>query len=181
LLKKAIVERGFKYSFKAWKDMDGKLWIIDAHRRKQALKMLQSDGYYIAPIPYEIIHAETKKEAIEEIAFVNSQYSDINPDTELFKKYEINLSDLPISMKEFNISFGDGSGSSGDPKEEKTEQKDVIYKFHIYFSLESDNTFINSIIKKLIAIMLKNSLNFKILNNNDIEIDPENITKNVEQ
>jgi len=147
LLKKAIVERGFKYSFKAWKDMDGKLWIIDAHRRKQALKMLQSDGYYIAPIPYELIHAETKKEAIEEIAFVNSQYSDINPDTELFKKYEINLEDLPISMKEFNISFGDSADENViddgfiNPDKIKTDIKyGDMFKIGNHFLLCGDAT-----------------------------------------
>lgn len=139
LLKRAIIERGFKYSFKAWKDMEGKLWIIDAHRRKQALKMIQSDGYYVAPIPYELIHAETKKEAIEEIAFVNSQYSDINPDSELFKKYDIKLSDLPISIKEFNVNFGEGSGDPGESKDEKTEvpgiPKEAITKFGDIYTL----------------------------------------------
>lgn len=139
LLKRAIVERGFKYSFKAWKDHEGKLWIIDAHRRKQALKMLESDGYYVGPIPYELIHAESKKEAIEEIAFVNSQYSDINPDTGLFKKYDIELESLPISIKEFNVNFNDGSGGEGDAKEEKTEvpgiPKEPITKFGDLYTL----------------------------------------------
>ena len=88
------------------------------------------------------------------------------------------LDELPISMKEFNVDFGDGPVYSDDTKEEKDE---MIYKFNIYFPIESDNIFINSIINKLIDLMLKNSLNFKILNNNDIEIAPENITKNVEQ
>lgn len=139
LLKRAIIERGFKYSFKAWKDHEGKLWIIDAHRRKQALKMLEADGYYIGPIPYELIHAESKKEAIEEIAFVNSQYSDINPDTELFKKYDIELESLPISIKEFNINIDSGDSGSGDVKEEKTEvpgiPKEPITKFGDIYTL----------------------------------------------
>ena len=36
-LQMLILTRGFKYAFKAWKDPDGKLWIIDAHERKKAL------------------------------------------------------------------------------------------------------------------------------------------------
>ena len=36
-LQMLILSRGFKYSFKAWKDDAGKLWIIDAHQRRKAL------------------------------------------------------------------------------------------------------------------------------------------------
>jgi DNA modification methylase len=160
LLKRAIVERGFKYSFKAWKDEEGKLWIIDAHRRKQALKILESDGFYIPPIPYELIHAETRKEAIEEIAFVNSQYSDINPDTELFKKYNIELDSLPISIKELKINFGNGSSGSGETKEEKKEipgiPREAITKFGDIYTLnehmvQCGDSEDSKMVKKLIA------------------------------
>lgn len=34
-LQMLIITRGFKYSFKVWKDPDGKLWIIDAHQRRK--------------------------------------------------------------------------------------------------------------------------------------------------
>ena len=35
-LQMLIITRGFKYSFKVWKDSEGKLWIIDAHQRRKA-------------------------------------------------------------------------------------------------------------------------------------------------
>ena len=66
-LQMLIITRGFKYAFKAWKDTDGKLWIIDAHQRRKALLALRKSGFLIPDIPYEPIYAEDKKEAVEEI------------------------------------------------------------------------------------------------------------------
>ncbi len=70
-----IMTRGFKYAFKAWKDPDGKLWIIDAHQRKKALLHLRSRGVEIPEIPYEPIYAADKREAVEEIAAYNSEFA----------------------------------------------------------------------------------------------------------
>jgi len=93
-LEMLIITRGFKYSFKVWKDPDGIMWIIDAHQRKKALLDLKKKGYEIPDIPYEPIHAADKKEAVEEIAAYNSQFATINPDTILFQKYNIETEDL---------------------------------------------------------------------------------------
>lgn len=100
-LQMLILSRGFKYAFKAWKDPDGKLWIIDAHQRKKALTALRKAGFDIPPIPYEPIYAETKKEAVEEIAAYNSEFGRKNPDTLLFKKYEIDTD----TIDRFNLGF----------------------------------------------------------------------------
>lgn len=88
-LQMLILTRGFKYAFKAWRDPDGKLWIIDAHQRKKALTALRKAGFEIPEIPYEPIYAASKKEAVEEIAAYNSEFGKKNPDTLLFEKYEI--------------------------------------------------------------------------------------------
>lgn len=93
-LQMLIITRGFKYAFKAWKDPDGKLWIIDAHQRRKALYELRKSGFEVPDIPYEPIYAESKKEAVEEIAAYNSEFAKKNPDTLLFKKYEIDDSTL---------------------------------------------------------------------------------------
>jgi len=74
-LQMLIITRGFKYSFKAWQDADGQLWIIDAHQRKKALQELRKRGFFIPDVPYELIHARDKKEAVEEIAAYNSEFS----------------------------------------------------------------------------------------------------------
>ena len=96
-----IITRGFKYSFKVWKDPDGKLWIIDAHQRRKALRELRSYGWYIPEIPYEEIQASDKREAVEEIAAYNSEFAQKNPDTLLFTKYNINGDELA----KFNLGY----------------------------------------------------------------------------
>lgn len=96
-----IMTRGFKYAFKAWKDEQGKLWIIDAHQRKKALTLLRSRGVAIPDIPYEPIYATDKREAVEEIAAYNSEFAKKNPDTLLFEKYQISTD----SLGQFNLDF----------------------------------------------------------------------------
>lgn len=96
-----IITRGFKYAFKAWKDPDGKLWIIDAHQRRKALLALRKSGFTIPEIPYEPIFAADKKEAVEEIAAYNSEFATKNPDTLLFKKYDIDGD----TMERFNLGY----------------------------------------------------------------------------
>lgn len=100
-LQMLIITRGFKYSFKVWKDPDGKLWIIDAHQRRKALLELRSYGFNIPEIPYEEIQASDKREAVEEIAAYNSEFAQKNPDTLLFEKYNIKGDDLT----KFNLGY----------------------------------------------------------------------------
>lgn len=100
-LQMLIITRGFKYAFKAWRDPAGKLWIIDAHQRRKALIALRKSGFVIPEIPYEPIYAENKKEAVEEIAAYNSEFAKKNPDTLLFKKYDIDSD----TLERFNLPF----------------------------------------------------------------------------
>lgn len=100
-LQMLIITRGFKYAFKAWKDPDGKLWIIDAHQRKKALLALRNYGFQVPEIPYEPIYAADKKEAVEEIAAYNSEFGKKNPDTLLFKKYDIDTG----TLERFSLDF----------------------------------------------------------------------------
>lgn len=100
-LQMLIITRGFKYSFKVWKDENGKLWIIDAHQRKKALTALRKSGFEIPEIPYEEIQAVDRREAVEEIAAYNSEFAQKNPDTILFEKYKIGGDTLEL----FNLGY----------------------------------------------------------------------------
>ena len=104
-LENTILTRGFKYAFVGWKDENNQIWIIDAHRRKRVLSNLQEKGFYIPEIPYYLIQAKDKKEAVEEIAFVNSHYADINPNSSLFDDYGIDLGVLDIELPELNFDI----------------------------------------------------------------------------
>ena len=101
-LQMLILTRGFKYSFKVWRDpSNGHLMIIDAHQRRKALLGLRKYGYIIPDIPYEEIQAADKQEAVEEIAAYNSEFAQKNPDTILFQKYHISTDRLET----FNLGF----------------------------------------------------------------------------
>ena len=100
-LQMLIITRGFKYSFKVWKDENGKLWIIDAHQRKKALTTLRKSGFEIPEIPYEEIQAADRREAVEETAAYNSEFAQKNPDTILFEKYKIDGDTLEL----FNLGY----------------------------------------------------------------------------
>ena len=120
-----IITRGFKYSFKVWKDPDGKLWIIDAHQRRKALLRLRSYGFRIPEIPYEEIQASNKREAVEEIAAYNSEFAEKNPDTLLFTKYNINGEDLSKFNLGYDVKLTDFSIGGGKLFSSDTDIADI--------------------------------------------------------
>lgn len=123
-LQMLIITRGFKYSFKVWKDNEGKLWIIDAHQRRKALLALRNYGFEIPDIPYEEIQASNKKEAVEEIAAYNSEFAQKNPDTLLFNKYNITSDDLGkfnLGYEVKKTDFSIGGDKLFSPESEITE------------------------------------------------------------
>ena len=132
-LQMLIITRGFKYSFKVWKDPKGKLWIIDAHQRRKALLGLRSYGFTIPEIPYEEIQASDKREAVEEIAAYNSEFAQKNPDTLLFAKYNINGADLAkfnlgYEVKQTDFSIGEKKlfANETDSNEIQEDVVDVV-------------------------------------------------------
>ena len=124
-LQMLIITRGFKYSFKVWKDPDGKLWIIDAHQRRKALLRLRSYGFHIPEIPYEEIQASNKREAVEEIAAYNSEFAEKNPDTLLFTKYNINREDLSKFNLGYDVKLTDFSIGGGKLFSPDTDIADI--------------------------------------------------------
>ena len=134
-LKKVILARGFKYLFQVWVDDEGTKWIIDGHHRKRVLAMLRAEGHEVPKVPFVRIPAKDKKEAIEEIGFANSHYSEINPNTSLFEEWEID---------EGLFEFGDMLDI--EPKEGKEndipgeiEFSDELMLEHNYVVLYFDN------------------------------------------
>jgi len=121
-LQMLIITRGFKYAFKAWQDESGTLWIIDAHQRKKALIQLKTSGFRIPDLPYELIYAKDKKEAVEEIAAYNSEFGTKNPDTKLFEKYDINTDQL----SRFSLGFESMETSMEEQRLEMSRDLGII-------------------------------------------------------
>lgn len=133
-LQMLIITRGFKYAFKAWKDPNGKLWIIDAHQRRKALLALRKSGFTIPEIPYEPIFAANKKEAVEEIAAYNSEFAIKNPDTLLFKKYNIDSD----TLQRFNLGYDVKTMDFGvSPLFAQEHESDSIMEDDVDFAIPS--------------------------------------------
>lgn len=141
-LQKLILTRGFKYAFKAWKDENGVLWIIDAHQRKRALEELQKKGYIVPPIPYELISCMDKQDAVKEIAAYNSQFATLNPDTLLFRMYDISDADLEafsLELSPVHIEASDGvdwDNIGKLPEHPETPESGYKIKYEIIFDDE---------------------------------------------
>jgi hypothetical protein len=142
-LQNRIIESGFKYPVFCWEN-EGKKYIIDAHSRIQALRQLKEQGHEIPKIPYIRVQAKDLNEAKKEILYLNSQYSEIDFDSNFLKD---NLD------REFdtNIEFGTNLPDIEFGKiEKKTEQLKPYSKSHILISFNPDRfAEISSIIQKL--------------------------------
>jgi len=124
-LQMLIITRGFKYAFKAWKDPDGKLWIIDAHQRRKALIALRKAGFTIPDIPYEPIFAAD-----------NSEFATKNPDTLLFKKYNIDSD----TLQRFNLGYEVKAIDFGQtsPLFAQEHESDAVIEDEVDFTVPSD-------------------------------------------
>ena len=70
---------------------------------------MRKAGFTIPPIPYEEIEAKDKQEAVEEIAAYNSEFASKNPDTILFRKYNIDsevLERFSLGFEPVKTDFG---------------------------------------------------------------------------
>jgi len=137
-LAKRIEEQGFKYVFQVYEDSDGTMYIIDGHHRQKALSLLKTQGCEIPKVPYVLIQAKDKKAAIEELLFVNSQFSKINADTTLFEEFGIDLDDLDFEIPELDMSpIDDDMDISGEESESvKNLPKLTFGKYQVYMTDE---------------------------------------------
>ena len=115
-LKKSIIQDGLPLGFHVWFDEKKQQWeIIDGHHRYLVLKDLESDNWFIPPIPCNKVIARNRKEAAKIVLISNSRYAKINqeslaefmidfelqvPDLELLDFADINLDDFKLDLNE---------------------------------------------------------------------------------
>lgn len=103
-LKASIIKHGVFLPKFVWKSRS-KIYITDGHKTKAALLQLRKEGYQVPEIPYVEVPAKSKKEAAEKLLLINSKYGALNPDTEFFNDFGIDLKaqeydsiiDLPLA------------------------------------------------------------------------------------
>ena len=116
-LKESLIKSGLPLAFHIWIDVKGKKWIVDGHHRWLAFKALQEEGYFIAPIPCNIVKAKNIKEAAQVVLISNSRYAKIRQESlaEFMIDFELQLQDLEfLDIPELDMSCFDI-----DPKNEE--------------------------------------------------------------
>jgi hypothetical protein len=72
-LKTSILKHGISFPLFVWRE-NGDLWTIDGHQRDRVLGRMREEGYVVPQLPVDYIHAADRKEALEKILLVSSQY-----------------------------------------------------------------------------------------------------------
>lgn len=127
-LKNSLVKNGLTLGFHIWKDIKGKIWILDGHHRLLAFNSLESENYIIPELPCNYVNAKTKKEAAKALLISNSRYarmsqeslSDFMIDNELGLE-DLELLDIPeLDMNSFVIESPlDQNSDDGNTKIER--------------------------------------------------------------
>lgn len=136
-LKDSLIKEGLPLALHIWIDNNGKKWTLDGHHRVLAFKALESEGYFIPPIPVNIVEAKSKKEAAKIVMIANSRHARMD-ETSLsnfmiemdLQLPEIELLDLiDIDMGQFDLdSDADGKGGDQDSDIYTNKIESPIYK-----------------------------------------------------
>jgi hypothetical protein len=129
-LKKSILKYGFSAPIFIWENA-GKKWSLDGIQRIKALHSLKDDGYKIPALPIVEIFAKTKKEALEKLYRITSQYgklskSDISSQIQNFK---LNIDEISIWFDPVNI---------GQSYERKEIELKPYKNIHVLLSFHPD-------------------------------------------
>jgi len=128
----SLKKNGMPVALNIWVDTNGKKWISDGHHRCLAFGDMEKDGWFIPPIPCNIVKAKTKKEAAALLLIGNSTYAHITqeslssymidqelslPDLEFLDLPDLDMRIFNLEQAEFNPD--DSSEDNDTPKPEK--------------------------------------------------------------
>lgn len=98
-LKDSLVKDGLPIAFHVWWNPKKKQWdIMDGHHRYLALKALETEGYFIPPIPCNKVLAENRKEAAKIVLISNSRYARMSQESlsDFMIDFELKLDDIEL-------------------------------------------------------------------------------------
>lgn len=135
-LKKSLIKSGLPLAFHIWIDSKGKKWLIDGHHRWLAFEALESEGYFIPPIPCILVNAKTKKEAAKIVLVANSRYAKMTQESisDYMIDFELSVDDLDLldipelDMSTFNNSTPDFESGNEDDQGKLDELKPINCK-----------------------------------------------------
>ena len=91
-----IAAVGYKYPAFVWQSADGVVYVLDAHSRLRALRLLRDDGWRVPPIPVAHIRAANLTEARVELAHLNSRYADIQADSAFWQMLQADAAPIDL-------------------------------------------------------------------------------------
>lgn len=75
--RREILETGYAFPIRVWKDIDGANHIVGGHQTVRMLQELENEGYCIPPLPVSDVHAKDIIEAKRRVLQDASQYGTI--------------------------------------------------------------------------------------------------------
>ena len=135
-LKNSILKNGFIAPFDAWKQKEGKIYVIDGTGRNLALLQLQTEGYEIPELPVLFIEAKNLKEA-KKFALQRSSthgqitqqslvdFTSVDFDIEELKELqleELNLKEIDFMVDDIDDIDFDNINANEDRKKEFKNQ-----------------------------------------------------------
>lgn len=124
-LKQSLIKSGLPLAIHVWIDDKGKKWTLDGHHRILAFKALEDEGYFIPPIPINIVIAKTKKEAAQILLVSNARYAQITDESlsDFMIDMDLQMPDLEFidipELKNFVQDFDESEFNPNDSEDEK--------------------------------------------------------------
>lgn len=130
-LENEILTTGVAFPFRAWND-GKKWWIIGGHQAKRILKRLRERGVEVPPVPYSVVHAKSKKEAMRRVLQDISQYGKIDRQGmyQFMHMADFSMAEIKtgFSLPDFNVpSFAAEYFDETDPAKQREAQGATEY------------------------------------------------------
>ena len=162
-LKRSLVKHGLPLAFHVWVDDNDKIWIIDGHHRRLALLELEAEGYFIPPLPCNIVNAKTQKEAAQILLVSNSRYAKMTQESISDYMIEMDLQlpdledlDIPeLNMNDFSLEIDD---IEQDSLLDIEENFNFIIKCHDHEEFKSVQAFFETEASKVKYTSVKDKL-----------------------
>lgn len=119
-LKRNIEKNGFDVPVYVWIDEEGTKWLLDGHARKE---VLTNEGW-LDPIPYLVIKAKDRKQAMQRLLEITSQYNTITQEgiDEFIQKFDLPEFDV-IQSTSFDAAPMMEVGTELQALEDKGEER----------------------------------------------------------
>ena len=126
-LMRILTNRGFKQPLNLWHKGD-EFFLMDGHQRQRVMikNDMNDNGNY--EVPYFVTEAATKKEAVEQLLEITSQYGKTTPEglDELASLYELELGELDIHFDAIDMDkFMDDLVEDDEADDEAPEVDEV--------------------------------------------------------